>query len=378
MPSIGKKSLVMYPILLGLAFIVADHLPLAQIPYQENTTNTLGETTSSTPQKLLHLEKPEYVRGIYLTAASAGSDTYRQKLIANLQKGYINSVVVDIKDYSGYILYDSQIAEVNDIKAKKIRMNVHQVIDDFHAADIYTIARQTVFQDPVLAEARPELAFHNKNGGIWYDNKKLAWLDPAKKKVWEYNLNIAKEAVSLGFDEINFDYMRYPSDGPMNSLEYNLPEGQQKFEVMKSFYQYLSENLSELTSISIDMFGLVMDNTKDNYDLNIGQRLIDTIDYFDDISPMMYASHYPKNYLGYNNSAEYPGQVVAHGLAIASTTTENSRAKIRPWLQAFSIGSVYDKEKIKAQIKATENASSTSGWLFWNARNVYADYMFVE
>ncbi len=378
MRSIGKKNLLMYPILLGLAFVVADHLPLAQIRYQENTSAKPTEIASSTPKQLLHLEKPKYVRGIYLTAASAGSDTYRQKLITNLQKGYINSVVIDIKDYSGYILYDSQIAEVNDIKAKKIRMDVRQVIDDFHAADIYTIARQTVFQDPVLAEARPELAFHNKNGAIWYDNKKLAWLDPAKEKVWEYNLNIAKEAVALGFDEINFDYMRYPSDGPMSSLAYNLPTDQQKYDVMKSFYQYLSRNLSGLTNLSIDMFGLVMDNTKGNYDLNIGQRLIDALDYFDDISPMMYASHYPKNYLGYTNSAEHPGQVVAYGLDIASSTTENRRAKIRPWLQAFSIGAVYDQEKIKAQIKATENASSTSGWLFWNARNVYADYMFVE
>lgn len=378
MLSIGKKKLIIYPILLGLAFVVADQLPLAQIRYQENTTNNNTETTSSTPEKLLHLKKPKYVRGIYLTAASAGSDDYRQALITKLKKGYINSIVIDIKDYSGYILYDSQIAEVNDIKAKKIKMDVRQVIDDFHAADIYIIARQTVFQDPILAEAQPELAFHNKNGGIWYDNKKLAWLDPAKEKVWEYNLNIAKEAVSLGFDEINFDYMRYPSDGPMASLAYNLAPEQQKYEVMKSFYQYLFRNLAGVTNISIDMFGLVMDNTKDNYDLNIGQRLIDALDYFDEISPMMYASHYPKTYLGYTNSAEYPGQVVAYGLDLASTTTENRRAKIRPWLQAFSIGAVYDKEKIKAQIKATENASSTSGWLFWNARNVYADYMFVE
>ncbi len=378
MKSIGKKRLIIFPFLLGITFLLANYMQLAKIDYQKYSKSNNAENNDVAPKKLLHLNKPEYVRGIYLTASSAGSDEYRKNLIKSLASGYINSVVIDIKDYSGYILYDTQLDEVNKIKGKKIRLDARQVIDEFHEAGIYIIARQTVFQDPLLAEARPELAMHTKTGNIWRDNKNLAWLDPSNKKVWDYNLAIAKEAVSLGFDEINFDYMRYPSDGLMSSLEYNLPNGQQKYDIMKNFYQYLSDNLSELTPLSIDMFGLVMDNTKDNYDLNIGQRLIDALDYFDEISPMMYASHYPKNYLGYSNSAEYPGPVVAHGLAIASSTTENRRAKIRPWLQAFSIGAVYDKEKIKAQIKATENASSTSGWLFWNARNVYADYMFVE
>ena len=375
MRKIGQKRLVVYAFLLSAAFMLAGNLPLARISYP-NVDRT--NPSSPTPEKILHLKKPDYVRGIYLTASSAGNDSYRQKLITNLKKGYINSVVIDIKDYSGYILYDTQVAEVNKIQGKKIKMNVQQVIDDFHQVGIYVIARQTVFQDPVLAEARPELAMHTKAGNIWRDNKNLAWLDPKQEKVWEYNLTIAREAVLLGFDEINFDYMRYPSDGPMSSLEYNLATEQQKYDVMKSFYQYLSQNLSGLTPLSIDMFGLAMDNTKNNYDLNIGQRLIDALDYFDDICPMMYASHYPKTYLGYENSAEHPGEVVAYGLQVAQSTTINRRAKIRPWLQAFSIGAVYDQEKIKAQIRATEAATSTSGWLFWNARNVYADYMFVE
>lgn len=375
MRKIGQKRLVVYPFLLGAAFMLAGNLPLARISYPSADRTNIS---SSTPEKILHLKKPEYVRGIYLTASSAGNDSYRQKLITNLKKGYINSVVIDIKDYSGYILYDTQVAEVNKIQGKKIRMNARQVIDDFHEAGIYVIARQTIFQDPVLAEAKPELAMHTKAGNIWRDNKNLAWLDPSNEKVWEYNLTISKEAVLLGFDEINFDYMRYPSDGPMSSLDYNLAADQQKYDVMKSFYKYLSQNLSGLTPISVDMFGLVMDNVKDNYDLNIGQRLIDALDYFDDIDPMMYASHYPKTYLGYENSAEHPGEVVAYGLKISQATTTNRRAKIRPWLQAFSIGAVYDQEKIKAQIRATEAATSTSGWLFWNARNVYADYIFVE
>lgn len=365
----------MYPVIVGTAFLLANYLPLVRLsPLEQQSQKTENEAAP----EVLHMAKPDYVRGIYLTASSAGRDEYRQNIIKQMRRGYINSVVIDIKDYSGYVLYDSQVAEVNKIKGKKIRLDAKKVINDFHQAGIYVIARQTVFQDPVLAEARPELAFHRNDGQIWRDNKGLAWLDPNNEKVWEYNLAIAKEVVLLGFDEINFDYMRYPSDGPMASLDYNLAPEQQKYEVMKNFYKYLSKNLSGQTPISIDMFGLVMDNVKDNYDLNIGQRLIDALDYFDDICPMMYASHYPKTYLGFDNSAEHPGEVVAHGLKIAQATTSNRRAKIRPWLQAFSLGAVYDQEKIKAQIRAVEAATSTSGWLFWNARNVYADYIFVE
>lgn len=360
---------------MGTAFLLANYLPLAHLGPLEQQNQ---KTENNTVPKVLHIAKPDYVRGIYLTAASAGRDEYRKNIIKQMEGGYINSVVIDIKDYSGYILYDSQVAEVNKIKGKKIRLDAKKVIDDFHQAGVYVIARQTVFQDPILATARPELAFHTKDGQIWKDNKGLAWLDPSNEKVWEYNLAIAKEAVLLGFDEINFDYMRYPSDGPMASLDYNLAPEQKKYEVMKNFYKYLSKNLAGQTPISVDMFGLVMDNVKDNYDLNIGQRLIDALDYFDDICPMMYASHYPKTYLGFNNSAEHPGEVVAYGLKIAQATTTNRRAKIRPWLQAFSLGAVYDQEKIKAQIRAVEAATSTSGWLFWNARNVYADYIFTK
>jgi hypothetical protein len=320
---------------------------------------------------------PDYVRAIYLTAYSAGRDEWRQELIEKIKNSRINSVVIDIKDYSGFILYDSQLESVKEIDAVRSRMDdVKEIIKEFHAADIYVIARQTVFQDPVLAFAKPELAFKTWNGNIWRDHKGLAWLDPQQEEVWNYNLTIAKEAADLGFDEINFDYMRYPSDGDMANMNYNLSGEQNRAEIMKSFFKFLSDNLDNKITISIDMFGLVMDHTTDNYDLNIGQRLVDAADYFDYVYPMMYASHYPLNYLGFENAAAHPGAVLTYGLEISQAALENKKAKIRPWLQAFNIGATYDQRLIDEQINAVENVTSTAGWALWNARNYYPDYIF--
>jgi len=373
--SAKRKNILYYGLLLAvfiISFFLIKNKPITAVNYK-----TMAVPPPPPPAE--KIKTPKYVRGIYLTAYSAGNDTFRKNIIARIESGRINTVVVDIKDYSGYVLYDSQLSQLKKIKATKKQLaDVRQVIDDFHKARIYVIARQTVFQDPMLAEARPELAFHNDSGALWRDRKGLGWIDPSKHEVWQYNLDIAKEAARLGFDEINFDYMRYPSDGDLGQLNYNLPEGQTKSEVMKNFYKFMSDNLSEKTPISIDMFGLVMDNANNNnYDLGIGQKLVNATDYFDYICPMMYPSHYADNYLGLANPADYPAEVIRYGIATSAPAWADKRATLRPWLQAFSIGAVYDETKIEAQIKETENASTT-GWLLWNARNVYADFIFTK
>lgn len=343
--------------------------PSAYISKQDETV------VKENPPKISY--QPNYVRGIYLTAYSAGSDDFRENIMQSMADSKINTVVIDIKDYSGYILYNSQLPELKNIDAIRARMSdVRQIISDFHNIGVYVIARQTVFQDPVLATARPELAVKTKNGNTWYDNKGLAWMDPAQREVWDYNLAIAKEAASLGFDEINFDYMRYPSDGNMGNIYYDLPPDTTKAEMLDTFFKFLSDNLSNRVKISIDTFGLVLDHTDDNYDLGIGQILDSIADHFDYVSPMMYPSHYPLTYLGFANSAEHPGAVISYGLEISSSTMRGKRAQLRPWLQAFNLRAIYDQSMIEAQERAVENTSSTNGWLLWNARNYYPNYIF--
>lgn len=334
------------------------------------------------PLEIIEIKKsylPDYVRGIYLTASTAGSEELRKQLLTKIKDSRINTVVIDIKDYSGYILYDSQLPAVQNARAINNRMpHLAKILDEFHQLEVYVIARQTVFQDPVLAKSRPELAIKTKDGKTWYDKSGLAWLDPAQTEVWHYNLAIAKEAITLGFDEINFDYMRYPSDGNINNINYNIPTGETKVSMLEKFFAFLSNNLTGLAPISIDTFGLVLDHTDDDYDLGIGQRLDRIALYFDYVCPMMYPSHYPLTYLGFSNSAEHPGEVISYGLDISSSTMSGQRATLRPWLQAFNIGAIYDQTKINAQAQATEEASTTSGWLLWNARNYYPNYIFEK
>ncbi len=342
---------------------------------QENTTFLFlnNHRVKEDPEVLLKLKrvKPEKyeAKGVYLTAYSAGNPSVINNIIDLINKTELNAVVIDIKDYSGLVLYDSQAPLVNELDAEHNRLgNVASLIKKLHEHDIYVIARQTVFQDPVLAEKKSEWAIKSKLGGLWRDDKGLAWVDPTQKAVWDYNLAIAKEAIRFGFDEINFDYVRFPSDGDMRQVVYT-NQTQTKEEVMHTFYHYLSEELSnEPAWLSLDMFGFVMERDDGLY---IGQRIQDAVDEVDYISPMMYPSHYPPNHRGLANPADYPGLVVGWGMEAGIAKFEGKRAQVRPWLQAFNLGAQYDAAKIRAQIDAVEKYDN-AGWMLWNAANRYS------
>lgn len=322
-------------------------------------------------------DKPlaQTVKGIYLTASSANSAEKLDSIIKLIDETELNAVVIDIKDYTGYVLYDSQVPLVKKLKTSKTVIDdVPAVIKKLHEHNIYTIARQTVFQDPVLAEAKPEWAITNKKGGVWHDDKGLSWVDATREEVWKYNVAIAAEAIALGFDEINFDYVRFPSDGNMSLVKYNTSEA--RYKTMGKFYTYLGEELKDEPAwISVDFFGLTMD-AKGTNDLGIGQRLVDAVDNVDYICPMMYPSHYGAGYAGLENPAANPAKVFKTGLKKGMPAFKDKRAKVRPWIQAFNIGAVYDENKfdnkIRAQIDEIEKVSD-SGWLMWNAANRYSD-----
>lgn len=326
--------------------------------------------------------KPPQIKakGLYLTAYSAGNAKKIDAIIDLIDKTELNAVVIDIKDYSGKILYDSKLKLVNDLKTDENRLgDVASLIKKLHAKNIYVIARQTVFQDPILAEKKPEWAIKNKSGNLWRDYKGLAWVDPSKKEVWSYNVAIAKEVAAFGFDEINFDYVRFPSDGNMAQAVFSKDYADlkritqiTKYEVMKQFYHFLNIKLSgEPVWISLDMFGFVMEKNSED-DMRIGQRIADAVDEVDYISPMMYPSHYPSGHLGLKNPAQYPAKVIANGMKMGMPKFEGKRAKVRPWIQAFNLGAVYDAQKIREQITEVEKYTD-AGWLMWNASNRYSE-----
>lgn len=318
-------------------------------------------------------KKPEPVvaKAVYLTAYSAASAKKRAEIINLIAQTELNAVVIDIKDYSGKVLYDSNLLVVNELKTDEDRLgDVRKIIQEFHDAGIYVIARQTVFQDPVLAERKPDWAVKSTHGGLWRDRNGLAWVDASNDAVWRYNIAIAREAIRLGFDEINFDYVRFPSDGNLATMSFAHLD-RPKYEVMGDFYATLSRELShEPAYISLDMFGFVMERTGTN-DLAIGQRLADAVDQVDYIAPMMYPSHYPSGHLGFSNPAAHPGPVIAYGMKLGMPHFEGKRAQVRPWIQAFNMGATYGAAEIRAQIDEIEKYPN-AGWLLWNASNRYS------
>jgi hypothetical protein len=249
--------------------------------------------------------------------------------------------------------------------------DIKEFIAKLHEKNVYVIGRISSFQDSFLINVYPESAVKNKEGQIWKDYKGVKWLDAGSKPVWEYLVAIGREAHSVGFDELNFDYIRYPSDGDMKDIAYPWSGDKPRREVMKSFFAYLREQFATSSiPLSVDLFGLT---TSSSGDLGIGQNLNDALMYFDYVSPMVYPSHFAKGFIGFPKPAEKPYEVIKYSMdsAIAkASTTEVSRDKIRPWLQAFDLGAIYTPALVRAQIQATYDSGLTS-WMLWNAGSVY-------
>ena len=245
-----------------------------------------------------------------------------------------------------------------------------------HDQGIYVIARIAVFQDPILAKNRPDLAVQSKSTGTtWFDRQNLAWTDPASLEVWDYNLAIAKDAANRGFDEINFDYIRFPSDGDIADMVFPVYDmTSPKHFTMRKFFEYTRNSLPE-TPISADLFGLA---GIVNDDLGIGQVLEDALPYFDAVSPMAYPSHYAANFMGFKNPAEHPYEVVRNTMATAMARLHKleeqgmeNKPKLRLWLQDFNMGATYDAVMVRKEIQAVEEIDPTAGWMLWNPNNVY-------
>jgi hypothetical protein len=327
------------------------------------------------PTKREQLLKTEF-RAIYITSWTAGINRF-QVLLDMLTRSHLNAMVIDIKDSTGKVGYDSKVPLVAQTGAyeKRIR-DLDGVLKQCRDKKIYTIARIAVFQDPNLAKARTDLAVGVGGKGVWKDRKGLAWVDPASKEVWDYNLAIAKEAAAKGFDEIQFDYVRFPTDGKLKTMTYPIYKRDvPKHEIIRRFFEYVDQQMKPVDVLtSADIFGLT---TMVEDDMNIGQRIQDVADYVDFICPMIYPSHYPKGHLGLKNPAEHPYRVIYDASMRGMKRLEGKRAKMRPWLQDFKLGAAYDKKMILDQIQAARDAG-VSGFAIWNARNVYTESAYME
>ncbi len=333
---------------------------------------------------------PSIIKAVYITGWSAGSEKYLNYLENIFKTTQINAVVIDIKDYSGIISYTTKAKKAQEYNAYQNQIpDIETLITRLHNQKIYVIGRIVVFEDPLLAKNRPDLAIYDTQKTsdplkpiAWENNNGLAWVDPASKEVWDYNIEIAKDALSYGFDEINFDYIRFPSDGQESNMGF--PFWDQKTPknfVIKKFFQTLRNSLPDAV-ISADIFGQVTTNTDD---MGIGQILEDSLAYFDYIYPMIYPSHYATGFMGYQNPADHPYQIIKNAMDSAinrinvyskiysKPDTKINVAKIRPWLQDFNLGANYNKDMVTQEIKAVSDAygADFKGYLLWNASNIY-------
>jgi len=328
------------------------------------------------------------LRAVYLSYWSASVEERVAQVVEMARAGLINGVVIDIKSVTGRVAFNTDVEEADIYGAKVVILkNIDELVARLKREHLYVIARITVFADPILAEARPELAVHSvaklaESDGrlsvdtLWRDRRDLAWIDPAAEAAWEYNVAIARDALSRGFDEINFDYIRFPSDGVLQDMAFPVWQAAgPKHATVRAFFAFVRERMGEAV-ISADLFGL---STIKREDLSIGQIIEDAYVHFDYVCPMTYPSHYAPGFQGRLNPAEFPYEVVFESMATARERLEamgkTARARLRPWLQDFNLGADYTPEMVYAQVRATRDALGPeyAGFLLWNSRNVYRE-----
>jgi hypothetical protein len=351
----------------------------------QEQNNALVEDVESEGGVLVeHVSLPDEVRGLYWTGTTAGGSRGDQ-LLEYMKEMGINAVVVDTKMDNGQLVFTPNDASLSAYAMPRPAVtDLEALLTKLRDAGLYRIARIPVMRDDTFALAHSQWAMHGVGGGLWQDKIGSLWMDPAAPEVAEYAIALAREVYARGFDEVQFDYVRFASDGSINSIVYPVYDkaAQTKSEVMRMFFDRVGAAMRESgIPVSYDVFGMTFETTSD---FNIGQRLIDVYPNADFISPMVYPSHYAPGYNGCINPALCPYEVVYRSLERGVSMVEATyglpdrevRPKMRPWLQDFDIGAVYTADLIEAQIKATRDAGA-SGWILWNARNVYepANYL---
>ncbi|WP_442602515.1 putative glycoside hydrolase [Paenibacillus sp. KN14-4R] len=322
------------------------------------------------------------VKGIYVSAYVTQGKKL-EKLLAMMEANHLNTMVIDVKSDTGQIMYDSSVKLVNEIgaDANPVIKDSIQLMKHLKDKGIYLIARIVVFKDSFLTRHRQEYALVKKEGGLWKDRKGARWLNPYKNETWRYNLDIAKEAVMQGFDEIQFDYVRFPENGKRvdSEVDFGVTNGRSKADTIAGFIAYAKKELGPHTNVSADVFGLTTFTTQDG---GIGQDWSKLSPSLDVISPMIYPSHYNKGFYGIRNPNEQPYALIKQALgdAIKSNARLSNEGKkgavIRPWLQDFTAYWIkphreYTAADVREQIKAAHEMGIDE-FLLWNSQCRYS------
>ena len=371
--------------------------------YQEGTTEKIAwikkDFTTIKKEELINFkyknldyspyEKKEYinnprvkVKGIYLTIYSAGGKKLNS-LIEMTKNTEINTFVIDVKDDNGYLLFPMKSGEKFAPKAnqKNTVKNISALMKKLKDNHIYTIARIVSFKDPIYTEAHPERAIIYKNTKKPFTNSdNLTWATAYDRQLWEYNVSVAKEAIAAGFNEVQFDYVRFPASngGKLDKiLDYRNLKNESKPQALQEYLKYARKELSPLQAyISADVYGLVS-SVED--DMALGQYWEAISNIVDYISPMIYPSHYGNGSYGLSVPDAFPYETVYKSAkdAVKRNKILLTPAIVRPWIQDFTAswvkGSIkYGDVQVAEQIKALKQ-NGIEEYLLWNASNRYSE-----
>ena len=314
-------------------------------------------------------------KAVYLSVFGITSTTLRNAATNLPQRTAINALVIDVKGDRGLTPYRSVAREAIGAAARtnervSMARDFPALLAQLHAQHLYLIARIVVFKDDPLAAAHPEWGVRDAEGRPWRDREGLQWMDPFSRDVWQHNLDIAEEAARMGFDEIQFDYVRFPDQ---RGLAFALPNTRaNRTAAITGFLQAARDRLAPYNVfVAADIFGYVCWNTNDTA---IGQQIELLGAPLDYISPMLYPSGFTWGLPGIADPTAEPGRIVERSLAEAIKRTGLSGVRFRPWLQAFRDYAfdhrVFDATAIRAQTDAAD-AVGANGWMLWNPRNQY-------
>lgn len=338
----------------------APHLIIRQPGYRP-----LQVATAASLQVVL---QPFVPKALYLSFWAADLHSKRQRILELIDNADLNALVIDIKSSRGHIAYRSSIPLAHQIGAQHVRplKDLPEFLALLKRRGIYTIARMVVFKDDLLAKKHPEVAVLTQAGEVWQDREKLSWTDPFSQRVRDYNLAVAEEAARLGFDEVQFDYIRFPSK---SDLVFSEPTNDDsRVDAINTFLGQAKERLAPYPVFtSANIFGYICWKHRDG---KIGQRLVELGERVDYLSPMLYPSGFPHGVPGYGNPVEHPYQVISKSLLKAQKLGKLAPQRFRPWLQAFRDYAFdrrsFNAEEVAAQINASD-ASGSNGWMLWNA-----------
>jgi hypothetical protein len=371
-PFTRSMLIIFFLSLLLAAPVVSAAEPLSggtTVPAVATSTLPIAASTSTVQISSAPVTSGPAIHAIHLTGSAAGSKKYRRKLDRMLAETVLNAVVVDLKEEGGEVYVPGVKAAERVGSYRREIPDLADWLAELKKRHIYTVGRIVVFKDNIMPRKTPALAVHNSNGEIWFDRKHTTWIDPYNREGWRYVLLIALQAAKLGFDEIQFDYIRFPTDGALASMRFSKPYSRKASS--RALVDFLVEAQQLLhpvgAKVSIDVFGLT---TSVSSGMGIGQLLAPMAEHVDFVCPMTYPSHYAKMEYAIPNPNDQPYRVVHMAMRDARKMLgPEGTQKLRPYLQDFSIkgrGIPYRAKEVRAQIQAAADAGVMS-WTLWNA-----------